>query len=64
MFSIMGTINHPNVKNMSKRELQESKRAARFWVLMQAMVIVVSVYLKVDLLYIGYMKEMDLRLFY
>lgn len=60
----MGTINHPNVKNMSKRELQESKRAARFWILMQAMVIVVSVYLKVDLLYIGYMKEMDLRLFY
>lgn len=55
LICIMGTINHPNM-DMSKSELQESKKAARLMVLMEAMVLVALVYLKVDLLYIGYMS--------
>lgn len=53
---IMGTINHPNV-DMNKSELKESKKAARLIVLMEVMVIAVLVYLKANILYIGYMSS-------
>lgn len=52
---MMGTINHPNM-DMSKRELRESKKAARLLIIMEVMVIAALVYLKADLLYIGYMS--------
>lgn len=55
LICIIGTINHPNI-DMSKSELRESKKAARLIVLMEVMIIVVLVYLKVDILYIGYMS--------
>lgn len=55
LICIMGTINHPNV-DMSKSELKESKKAARLLVLMEVMIIAALVYLKADLLYIGYMS--------
>lgn len=55
LICIMGTINHPNM-DMSKSQLQESKKAARLPVLMEVMIIAVLVYLKVNLLYIGYMS--------
>lgn len=55
LICIMGTINHPNM-DMSKSELQESKKAARLLVLMEAMVVVALVYLNADLLYIGYIS--------
>lgn len=53
---IMGTINHPNV-DMNKSELKESKKAARLIVLMEVMVIAVLIYLKANILYIGYMSS-------
>lgn len=52
---IMGTINHPNL-DLDRSELQESKKAARLTVLMEAMIIAILVYLKADILYIGYMS--------
>ena len=52
---IMGTINHPNM-DMDKSELQESMKAARLIVLIEVMIIAVLVYLKADILYIGYMS--------
>lgn len=55
LICIIGTINHPNM-DMNKSELQESKKAARLVVLMEAMIIAVLVYLKVDILYISYMS--------
>lgn len=55
LICIIGTINHPNI-DMSKSELQESKKAARLVVLMEVMIIAVLVYLKADILYIGYMS--------
>ncbi|MDE6529295.1 MAG: accessory gene regulator B family protein [Lachnospiraceae bacterium] len=55
LICIIGTINHPNIE-MSKSELQESKKAARLVVLMEVMIISVLVYLKADILYIGYMS--------
>ncbi len=55
LICIIGTINHPNI-DMSKSELQESKKAARLIVLMEVMIIAVLVYLKADILYIGYMS--------
>lgn len=55
LICIMGTINHPNM-DMSKNELQESKKAARLLVLMEIMIMVALVYLKVDIIYIGYMS--------
>lgn len=53
---IMGTINHPNV-DMNKSELKESKKSARLIVLMEVMLIAVLVYLKANILYIGYMSS-------
>ncbi len=55
LICIVGTINHPNM-DMSKNELQESKKAARLIVLMEVMVIIFSIYFKVNILYIGYMS--------
>ncbi|MCM1540127.1 MAG: accessory gene regulator B family protein [Blautia sp.] len=55
LICIMGTINHPNM-DMSKSELKESKKAARLMVLMEAMILAALVYLKADILYIGYMS--------
>lgn len=55
LICIMGTINHPNI-DMSTSELQESKKAARLVVLMEVMIIAALVYLKADILYIGYMS--------
>lgn len=52
---IMGTVNHPNM-DMNKRELQESKKAARLLVLMEVMIIAVLIYLKSDSLYIGFVS--------
>lgn len=52
---IMGTINHPNM-DMSKSELWDSKKVARLLILVEVVVIATLVYLKVDLLYIGYMS--------
>lgn len=59
LICIMGTINHPNI-DMSKSELQESKKAARLVVLMEVMIIAILVYLKADILYIGYMSVADI----
>ena len=42
--------------DMNKSELQESKKAARLIVIMEVMIIAVLVYLKADILYIGYMS--------
>lgn len=55
LICVMGTINHPNV-DMNKSELQESKTAARLIVIMEAMIIAVLVYMKANILYIGYMS--------
>ena len=55
LICIMGTINHPNM-DMSKSDLRESKKAARLMVLMEVMILAALVYLKADLLYIGYMS--------
>ncbi len=55
LICIVGTINYPNM-DMSKNELQESKKAARLIVLMEVMVIIFSIYFKVNILYIGYMS--------
>lgn len=55
LICIVGTINHPNM-DMSKSELQESKKAARLIVLMEVMIIIFSIYFKVNILYIGYMS--------
>ena len=55
LICIMGTINHPNM-DMSKSELQESKKAARLVVLMEVMIIVVLAYLKAEVLYMGYIS--------
>lgn len=52
---VMGTINHPNM-DMDKSELRESKKAARLLTLMEGMLIAALVYLKADILYIGYMS--------
>lgn len=54
LICVMGTINHPNM-DMDIGELQESKKAARLIVLMEVMIITILVYLKADILYIGYM---------
>ena len=56
LICIMGTINHPNI-DMNKGELQESKKAAKLVVLMEVMIIAVLVYLKANILYIGYMSS-------
>ncbi len=53
LICIMGTVNHPNM-DMNKRELQESKKAARLLALIEVMIIVVLIYLKSDSLYIGF----------
>ena len=44
------------VASSNKSELQESKKAARLIVIMEVMIIAVLVYLKADILYIGYMS--------
>ena len=51
----LGTINHPNM-DMNKSELRKSQKAARLLVFVETMVIAVLVFLKADLLYIGYMS--------
>ena len=48
LICIMGTINHPNI-DISKSELQESKKAARLVVIMEVMIIVVLVCRHVDI---------------
>lgn len=55
LICVIGTVNHPNM-DMNKSELQESKKAARLLVLMEVMIIAALVYLKADILYIGYMS--------
>ena len=55
LICIMGTINHPNM-DMNKSELDESKKAARLLLLMEVMILAALVYLKADILYIGYMS--------
>lgn len=56
LICILGTINHPNV-DMDEDGLQKSKKAARMIVLMETETIaVLVVYLKSDILYIGYMS--------
>lgn len=55
LICIMGTINHPNM-DMNKSELQESKKAARLVVIMEVMIMAVLAYLKIELLYMGYMS--------
>ena len=55
LICIIGAINHPNI-DISKSELQESKKAARLVVIMEVMIIVVLAYLKANILYIGYMS--------
>lgn len=56
LICMMGTINHPNM-DMTKGELQESKKVARLLVLMEVMILAALVYLKADILYIGYMSS-------
>lgn len=55
LICIMGTINHPNM-DMNKSELQEAKKAARLVVIMEVMIMAVLAYLKIELLYMGYMS--------
>lgn len=55
LICIMGTINHPNM-DMNKSELHESKKAARLVVIMEVMIMAVLAYLKIELLYMGYMS--------
>lgn len=52
---IIGTVNHPNM-DMDKDELQESKKAARLCVFMEALVIVALIALKINGLYVSYMS--------
>lgn len=56
LICIMGTINHPNI-DMNKSELKGSKKAAKLVILMEVMIITVLVYLKANILYIGYMSS-------
>ena len=52
---VIGTVNHPNM-DMDVHELQESKKAARLVVLLEAMVIVSFIFLRIESVYIGYMS--------
>lgn len=55
VIEIIGTVNHPNM-DMDKGELQEAKKAARLCVLMELSVIVASIALKINRLYVSYMS--------
>lgn len=55
VIGVIGTVNHPNM-DMDKDELQESKKAARLCVLLEAAVIVALIALKISNLYVSYMS--------
>ena len=55
VIGVIGTVNHPNM-DMDKHELQESKKAARLCVLMEALVIAALIALKVSGLYVSYLS--------
>lgn len=55
LIEVIGTVNHPNM-DMDVHELQESKKAARLVVLLEAMVIVSFIFLRIESVYIGYMS--------
>lgn len=55
IIEIIGTINHPNM-DMDINELRESKKAARFCVLMEVLAIAVLDTLKINDLYVCYMS--------
>lgn len=52
---IIGTINHPNVA-MNDLELQESKRAARYMISLESMVIIAGIVLDIEDIYVCYMS--------
>lgn len=55
VIGVIGTVNHPNM-DMDKDELQESKKAARLCVFMEASVIAALIVLKINDLYVSYMS--------
>lgn len=55
VIEIIGTVNHPNM-DMDKSELQETKKAARLLVLIEAGVIAVLAVMKLNQLYVCYMS--------
>lgn len=55
VIGVIGTVNHPNM-DMDKDELQESKKAARLCVLLEAAVIAALIALKINDLYVSYMS--------
>jgi len=52
---IIGTVNHPNM-DMDKEELTESKSAARLLVLLDGLIVLSSILLGIDKIYIIYMS--------
>jgi len=52
---MIGTVNHPNM-NMSIRELEESKKAARIMVVLESTIIYCFVLLEAEMIYISYMS--------
>lgn len=55
VIGVIGTVNHPNM-DMDKDELQESKKAARLCVFMEASVIAALIAFKINGLYVNYMS--------
>lgn len=52
---IIGTVNHPNM-DMDKEEIEESKKAARWLVFLNSIIIIFLILLGIDNLYIIYMS--------
>lgn len=52
---VIGTVNHPNI-DLDENELQETKKSARLFVLIETGVIVVLAVLKMNQLYVSYMS--------
>lgn len=55
LIEIIGTVNHPNM-DMNKDELTESKSAARLLVLLEGLIILSSILLGIDKMYVIYMS--------
>lgn len=55
IIAIIGTINHPNM-NLDAYELRESKSAARWFITLESMILIASILLGIQKLYISYMS--------
>ncbi len=55
LIEIIGTVNHPNM-DMEKDELRESKNAARLLVILDSIIILLSIALGIDKLYVIFMS--------